>query len=64
MKDLLAQLVEIGGPCGYEHNVIRYLYELLKDHADECRVNGIGASVSAGNLYRYRYGCGCSAYGR
>lgn len=42
MKELLRTLIDIPGPCGFEHEVIRFLYERLKDQADEIRVNGLG----------------------
>ncbi len=42
MKELLKTLVDIPGPCGFEHEVIRFLYERLKDRADEIYVNGLG----------------------
>lgn len=42
MEKVLEKLVSLPGPCGYEHAVIRYLYERLKPQADECYVDGIG----------------------
>ena len=42
MKELLRTLTDIPGPCGFEHDVIRYLYQRLKDQADEIEVNGLG----------------------
>lgn len=42
MNELLAELISIPGPCGLEHRVIRYLYDRLKDVADEIKVDGLG----------------------
>ena len=49
MIELLRELTDIGGPCGYEHDVIRYLYDRLKGSADECRVNGLGDLIVTKN---------------
>ena len=42
MKELLRTLVSLPGPCGFEQPVIRFLYDRLKDTADEISVNGLG----------------------
>ncbi len=42
MNKLLADLVAIPGPCGFEHQMIRYLYNRMLPIADECRIDGIG----------------------
>ena len=42
MEKLIQELIELPGACGQEHAVIRYLYDRLKDKADECYVNGLG----------------------
>ena len=46
MKDLLRTLVDLPGPCGFEQPVIRYLYERLRDKADECYVDGLGDLIA------------------
>ena len=46
MKELLRTLVDLPGPCGFEQPVIRFLYERLKDTADECYVNGLGDLIA------------------
>ena len=33
MRSLLKDLVSLHGPCGFEHDVARYLYNRLKDRA-------------------------------
>ncbi len=43
--DLLKKLVDLPGPCGFEHPVIQYLYDLLKDHADDVHIDGLGNLV-------------------
>ncbi|MCR5795072.1 MAG: M42 family metallopeptidase [Solobacterium sp.] len=45
MKELLKELINIPGPCGFEHEVIRFLYERLKDKADEIRIDGLGSLI-------------------
>lgn len=42
MTELLKTLIDIPGPCGFEHDVIRFLYERLKACADEIHVDGLG----------------------
>ncbi len=46
MIDLLRQLTDIPGPCGYEHQVIRYLYDRLRDKCDEIRADGLGNLIA------------------
>ena len=46
MQELLKKLVSIPGPCGFEHEVIRYLYDRLKDKADEIWVDGLGNLIA------------------
>ena len=35
MQKILRELVSIPGPCGFEHEIARYLYNRLKEVADE-----------------------------
>lgn len=42
MEELLQTLVAIPSPCGFEHRVIRCLYEFMKDKVDELHVDGLG----------------------
>lgn len=42
MQELLKKLVSIPGPCGFEHEVIRYLRDRLTPAADEIWVDGLG----------------------
>ena len=42
MRSLLRDLVSISGPCGFEHEVVRYLVNRLKSVADEIWVDGLG----------------------
>ena len=41
-KKSIKELTEINGNCGYEDEVIKYLVGVLKDNADEVRVDSIG----------------------
>ena len=45
MRSLLKDLVSLHGPCGFEHDVARYLYNRLKDRADEIWVDGLGSVI-------------------
>ena len=42
MEKLLEKLVSLPGACGYEQDVIRFLYERLRPLADDCVVDGVG----------------------
>ena len=42
MRNILRELVSIPGPCGFEHEVIRYLRDRLAPVADEIWVDGLG----------------------
>lgn len=42
MRNILRELVSIPGPCGFEHEVIRYLRDRLTPAADEIWVDGLG----------------------
>ena len=46
MQELLKKLVSIPGPCGFEHEVIRCLYDRLKNKADEIWVDGLGNLIA------------------
>ena len=46
MRALLRDLVSISGPCGFEHEVARYLYNRLKGVADEIWVDGLGNVIA------------------
>ena len=49
MRALLKDLVSIPGACGFEHEVARYLYNRLKDVADEIWVDGLGNVIAKKN---------------
>ena len=42
MENILRSLVAIPSPSGFENRVIKYLKELLEDHVDELKVDGLG----------------------
>lgn len=42
LRELLQKLVSIPGPCGFEHEVARYLFDRLKGSADDAWVDGLG----------------------
>ncbi|MCL2498199.1 MAG: M42 family metallopeptidase [Symbiobacteriaceae bacterium] len=42
MKELLRQLMAIPAACGREQEIIRFLYNRMKEQVDECYVDGIG----------------------
>ncbi len=42
MKSLIKDLVEITGPSGYEEKIRDYVYQEIKDHVDQCDVDGLG----------------------
>ena len=46
MQELLKKLVSIPGPCGFEHEVIRYLRDRLAPAADEIWVDGLGNLIA------------------
>ena len=46
MRSLLKDLVSISGPCGFEHEVARYLVNRLKSVADEIWVDGLGNVIA------------------
>jgi len=46
MRALLRDLVSISGPCGFEHEVARYLVSRLKGVADEIWVDGLGNVIA------------------
>ena len=46
MRNILRELVSIPGPCGFEHEIARYLYNRLKDKADEIWVDGLGNVIA------------------
>ena len=46
MQELLKKLVSIPGPCGFEHEVIRYLRDRLAPVSDEIWVDGLGNLIA------------------
>lgn len=46
MRAILKDLVSIPGACGFEHEVARYLYNRLKNVADEIWVDGLGNVIA------------------
>ncbi|ERJ13252.1 M42 family metallopeptidase [Haloplasma contractile] len=42
MEETLKELIERSGPSGFEHDVVRYLVDRVKDLADDYWVDGIG----------------------
>ena len=46
LRQTLRELVSIPGACGFEHEVARYLYNRLKDKADEIWVDGLGNVIA------------------
>ena len=49
LQKILRELVSIPGPCGFEHEIARYLYNRLKDKADEIWVDGLGNVIAKKN---------------
>lgn len=45
MEETLKQLISLQGPCGFEHDIARYIYERASKYADECFVDGVGNVV-------------------
>lgn len=46
MEELLQTLVAIPSPCGFEHRVIRCLYDFMKDKVDELHLSHSGVPSS------------------
>jgi endoglucanase len=46
MKDLIAKLVEITGPSGYEQNVRAFVHSQVEKYADEIRVDALGNLIA------------------
>ena len=46
MRSILKDLLALSGASGFEHDVARYLYNRLKDRADEIRVDGMGNVIA------------------
>jgi tetrahedral aminopeptidase len=42
MEKILKELIELSGPSGFEHDVVRYLVNRVKDLVDDYWVDGIG----------------------
>ncbi|WP_088035484.1 M42 family metallopeptidase [Evansella clarkii] len=42
MREVLKDLTELSGPCGFEHDVARYIYNKVQELADETKVDGAG----------------------
>ncbi|KUO96487.1 endoglucanase [Ferroacidibacillus organovorans] len=42
LEENLMKLIHLTGPCGFEHEVARAIYEQARMFADECRVDGLG----------------------
>ena len=42
MYQLLKELTDIHGPCGFEHDVARYVVQRLQGKVDHCHVDGLG----------------------
>ena len=49
MRELLRELISIPAPCGFEHEIARYLVNRLKDKADEIWVDGLGNVIAKKN---------------
>ena len=46
MIELLKELTSRPSPCGFEHDAIKYIYELVKPLCDDVRVDGIGNVIA------------------
>lgn len=46
LERTLMELTDIIGPCGYEHDVVRYLLKRLEPITDEVRVDGVGNVIA------------------
>jgi tetrahedral aminopeptidase len=46
LEQTLRELTEVIGPCGYEHDVVRYLITRLESIAAEYRVDGVGNIIA------------------
>ncbi|KPV44498.1 endoglucanase [Alicyclobacillus ferrooxydans] len=46
MEQTLQELTELIGPCGYEHDVVRYLVQRLDSIADQVKVDGVGNVIA------------------
>lgn len=42
LESVLRDLISLTGPCGFEHDVVRYIKDRVKSWADECYVDGVG----------------------
>ena len=49
LRELLRELISIPAPCGFEHEIARYLVNRLKDKADEIWVDGLGNVIAKKN---------------
>lgn len=46
MEDLLKQLTELNGPCGFEQNVTYFIENVVEDKVDHVKVDGIGNVIA------------------
>lgn len=46
MKKLLEDLINIPGPCGFEHDVAKFIAEQAKQWADDVQVDGVGNVIA------------------
>ena len=46
MFSLLKELCDTGGPSGYEQDIQRKVFRLIKDHVDECKVDALGNIIA------------------
>ncbi|WP_100011255.1 M42 family metallopeptidase [Lentibacillus sediminis] len=46
MENLLKQLTELNGPCGFEQNVTYFIENYVRDKVDQTRVDGIGNVIA------------------
>jgi putative aminopeptidase FrvX len=42
VEELLKSLTSLVGPCGHEHDVVRYILRRIEPLVDEARVDGVG----------------------
>lgn len=46
MKELLRELTALPGSCGFENDVAKYLYQRVKQTADEAYIDGLGNLIA------------------
>ncbi|WP_096187105.1 M42 family metallopeptidase [Evansella halocellulosilytica] len=49
MRELLQELTKLSGPCGFEHDVARYIYERVSKITDDVSIDGIGNVIAKVN---------------